>query len=156
MAVTIDYSKLKVIPDPDTYEWWAGAKEGKLLIRQCNNCGHKWFPPLPACARCTSMDLGWFETPGRGVIHSYIVVEQAILGAFVDAVPYAVVLVELDGTKEPDGSLTRICGVLVDDAEKAAIGLPVSVEFDATTDEDIVVARWKISGQTTNAWRFSE
>ena len=83
MPGQIDYSKIQIIPDPDTVEWWAGTKQHKFLVRQCKSCGHKWFPPFPACAKCTSMDLTWFETSGKGVIHSYVVVTQPILAAFV-------------------------------------------------------------------------
>src|SRR5215470_6734876 len=77
MPGTIDYSKLRIIPDFDTREWWEGTKQHKYLVRQCKVCGHKWFPPtLPACSKCTSMDIGWFETKGRGVLYSYVVIEQ--------------------------------------------------------------------------------
>lgn len=156
MPPKIDYGKLRIIPDPDTYEWWAGTRERKYLVRQCNSCGHKWFPPFPACARCTSMDLGWFETSGTGVIHSYIVVEQPILGAFVDAIPYVVALIELDGCHEADGSLVRVGGVMLDDEEQVAVGLPVKVEYEETGDPDFVVPRWKISGSRENCWHFDE
>src|SRR5271155_4837553 len=88
MSKTIDYSKLRIIPDFDTREWWDGARAHKYLVRRCNRCGHKWFPPtFPACSKCTSMDLGWFETAGKGVIHSYVEVVQPIVGAFVGTVP---------------------------------------------------------------------
>jgi len=68
MSVTIDYSKLRIHPDPDTREWWEATRKRKYLVRQCNLCGHKWFPPnIPACSKCTSMDIGWFETAGKGI-----------------------------------------------------------------------------------------
>ena len=84
MPVTIDYSKLRILSDPDTREWWDATRQHKYLVRQCDRCGHKWFPPnLPACSKCMSMDIGWFETAGTGVIHSYVVVTQPIVGAFI-------------------------------------------------------------------------
>ena len=76
MPGSIDYSKITITPDFDTAEWWMGTKDHKYLVRQCKDCGHKWFPPFPACSKCNSMDLGWFETAGTGVLHSYIVVTQ--------------------------------------------------------------------------------
>ena len=84
MPPQIDYSKIQIVPDPDTVEWWEGTKRHKFLVRQCKACGHKWFPPIfPACAKCASMDVGWFETAGKGTIYSYVVVVQPIVGAFI-------------------------------------------------------------------------
>ncbi len=51
MPGPIDYSKINIIPDQDTMEWWEGTRRHKLLVRQCKNCGHKWFPPFPACSK---------------------------------------------------------------------------------------------------------
>jgi uncharacterized OB-fold protein len=71
MPGPIDYSKLRILPDFDTVEWWAGTRQRKYLVRQCKACGHKWFPPIfPACAKCASMDVAWFETGGKGTIYS--------------------------------------------------------------------------------------
>ncbi len=156
MPGTIDYSKINIIPDQDTAEWWEGTKQHKLLVRQCKSCGHKWFPPFPACAKCTSMDLTWFETKGKGVLHSYVVVTQPILAAFVPAVPYVVGLVELDDCHEADGTLTRVAGVMMDDEAGVAIGLPVEVVFEPTADPNFVMPRWKIRGTAQNTWKFNE
>jgi uncharacterized OB-fold protein len=157
MGATIDYSKLRILPDFDTREWWEGAKQHKYLVRQCKACGHKWFPPtLPACARCTSMDLGWFETRGTGVLYSYVVVVQPIVGAFLETVPYVVGIIELDDCKESDGSVTRVAGVLIDDESKVAIGLPCEVVYEPTTDPNIVMPRWRIKGDAANTWKFNE
>ncbi|MEA2679226.1 MAG: hypothetical protein QOK03_948 [Candidatus Binataceae bacterium] len=101
MPGPIDYSKLRILPDFDTAEWWAGTRQHKYLVRQCKACGHKWFPPIfPACAKCASMEITWFETAGKGRIYSYVVVVQPIVGAFIGAVPYVVAIVELDDCKE--------------------------------------------------------
>jgi len=157
MSVTIDYSKLRIHPDPDTREWWEATRQRKYLVRQCNQCGHKWFPPnIPACSKCTSMDIGWFETAGKGVIHSYVVVVQPIVGAFVGAVPYVVAVIELDDCKEEDGTVTRVAGVMINDEAEVAIGLPCSVLFEETNDPRIVMPRWHVSGTAEKTWRFEE
>ena len=85
------------------------------------------------------MDLGWLQTAGTEVLHSYVVG-----------------LVELDGCHEADGSLVRVNDVMLDDGEDVAIGLPVKVEFEETNEPNIVVPRWKISGTAENTWKFSE
>jgi len=90
------------------------------------------------------------------VIHSYVVVTQPILAAFVPAVPYVVGLIELDDCHEADGSLTRVAGVMMDDEDKMAIGLPAEVVFEPTADPNFVMPRWKISGTAQNTWKFNE
>jgi len=157
MAVMIDYSKLRILPDPDTREWWEAARQHKYLVRQCNRCGHKWFPPnSPACDKCTTMDIGWFETAGKGVIHSYVVVVQPIVGAFVSSVPYVVAIIELDDCREADGTVTRVAGVLTNAEAEVAIGLPCTVLFEETNDPKIVMPRWRISDGADDTWKFSE
>jgi uncharacterized OB-fold protein len=156
MPATIDYSKLRIVPDADTREWWDAARQHRYLVRRCNRCGHKWFPPsIPACSRCMSMDIGWFETAGKGVIHSYVVVVQPIVGAFVGAVPYVVAVIELDDCKDTDGTVTRVAGVMINDESEVAIGLPCAVLFEETTDPKIVMPRWHISGAAENIWKFT-
>ena len=66
------------------------------------------------------MDLGWFQTISTGVIHSYVLVEQPIVGAFIGSVPYVVAIIELDDCKQEDGTVTRVAGVLTDDHSKAS------------------------------------
>jgi uncharacterized OB-fold protein len=157
MPGPIDYTKLRILPDYDTVEWWAGAKQRKYLVRRCNACGHKWFPPIfPACARCTSMDIGWFETAGKGVLHSYVVVVQPIVGAFIGTVPYIVAIIELDDCREADGSVTRVGGVMLNDEAEVAIGLPCEVVYEETNDSKIVMPRWRVSGTAANTWKFAE
>jgi uncharacterized OB-fold protein len=90
------------------------------------------------------------------VIHSYVVVEQPIVGAFVATVPYVVAIIELDDCKESDGTVTRVAGVLTDDEREAAIGLPCEVLYEQTNDPKIVMPRWRISGSAAKVWRFDE
>lgn len=157
MPGPIDYSKLRIVPDFDTAEWWAATKEHKYLVRRCPDCGHKWFPPIfPACARCGSLSPGWFETAGKGVIHSYVVVVQPIVGAFVGTAPYVVAVIELDDCRETDGSVTRVAGVMLNDEPEIAIGLPCEVVYEETADPRIVMPRWRVCGSAPNAWRFAE
>ena len=156
MSGIIDYSKITIVPDFDTAEWWVGTKQHKYLVRQCKTCGHKWFPPFPACSKCTSMDLTWFEISGKGVLHSYVVVTQPILSAFIEAVPYVVGLIELEDCHEADGSLVRVAGTLLNAEQDTAIGLPVEVVFQETKDPNIVIPHWQINGKGEKTWKFNE
>jgi uncharacterized OB-fold protein len=102
------------------------------------------------------MELGWFESKGTGILHSYVVVTQPIVGAFIGTVPYVVAIVELDDCKEADGTVTRVAGVLTNDESEVAIGLPCTVLYEETNDPKIVMPRWRISGGAQNTWKFNE
>src|SRR5260370_35307369 len=93
------------------------------------------------------MDIGWFDTKGKGVLYSYVVIEQPILGAFVGAVPYVVGVIELDDCKEADGTVTRVAGVLTNDEADAVIGLPHVVQYENRNDPNIVLPRCRMAGR---------
>ncbi len=154
MPGPIDYSKITIYPNVDTVEWWAGTKEGKLLVRECKGCGYKYFPPYPMCARCNSVDLTWCQSTGKGTIYSYCVIVQPTLAMFSKTVPFVIGLVELDDCRSPDGSLVRIPFAMTDDEDAIAIGLPAEVVFELTNDPKIVMPRWKLSGSADNTWKF--
>ncbi|MFQ5872356.1 MAG: Zn-ribbon domain-containing OB-fold protein [Dehalococcoidia bacterium] len=154
MPGPIDYSLLKVQPDPDTAEWWDATKERRFLVRQCNRCRYRYFPPYPACPHCNSMDLGWHESEGKGLIYSYTVVVHPILAPFVDAVPYVVAVIELPDCANSDGSVTRVVGVLMDDEDKVAIGQPVEVVFEESPEAGYVMPRWRVQGTAQDTWKF--
>jgi len=123
--------------DGEWTDYFAHARAHRLVMRQCSACGLMRYPPSHACPWC--MDLGWTwrEVSGRGTIYSYEVVAHAIQPGFKDAVPYVVVLVELDeqrGRPTSDEAL-RVIGNLVtpdgslEDAARVAIGGRVRVTF---------------------------
>ncbi len=154
MPGPIDYTKIRIVADPDTKEWWEATKQHRYLVRQCKDCEHKWFPPFPACSKCGSMNLTWMEIKGEGIIHSYVVIEQPILAAFVKAVPYLVAVIELPETREKDGSVTRVAGVLLDNEKDVAIGFRVRPEYEASNDPNMVIPRWKVTAKVPGAKRF--
>ena len=154
MPGPIHWDKVKFAADYDSKGWWEACKRHEYAVNQCNQCGNKWFPPLPACNRCQSMDVGWFTTQGKGFIYSYIVVVQPIFAHFVDAVPYIVAIIEIPDANNPGHYATRVAAVLRDDEDKVAIGLPVEVDWEETPDPDIVIPFWKISGTAEDTWKF--
>lgn len=154
MPGPIDYSKLDIHPDYDTRAWWEGTKNRKYLVRACSDCGHKWFPPGPMCPKCRSVNLGWHEAAGRGVIHSYTVIPKGGTPAFAETGPYVVALIEFDDCRGPDGEVVRVGGVMIDDEEAVAIGLPVTVEYEAGPNPEFVFPRWKVSGTSPDSWKF--
>lgn len=128
-----------IVPDNDT-EWkgyFEAAQQHRLVMKKCRDCGLLRYPPGAACPWCTSLQWTWQDVSGKGTIHSYEIVMQAIQAGFRDWAPYPVVLIELDeqrGQPTPEEGL-RLIANLVTDAfepekeENVAIGKRVDVVF---------------------------
>jgi uncharacterized protein len=128
-----------IIPDNDT-EWkgyFEAAREHRLAMKKCRHCGLLRYPPGAACPWCTALEWTWQDVSGKGTIHSYEIVEQAIQAGFRDWAPYPVVLVELDeqrGQPTAEEGLRLISNLVTDDftaekEENVAIGKRVEVTF---------------------------
>jgi len=77
------------------------------------------------------MNREWAKVSGRGKVYSWFVVHYATHPDFVDEVPYAVVLVELD-----EQANVRIPSNMVDcKIEDIRAGMPVEVVFEDVTGE---------------------
>src|ERR671919_1008823 len=128
-----------IIPDNDT-EWkgyFEAAREHRLALKRCGSCRLLRYPPGAACPWCTSLVWSWQEVSGKGTIHSYEIVMQAIQAGFRDWAPYPVVLVELDeqrGQPSADEGLRLISNLVTEDLmpekeENVAIGKRVEITF---------------------------
>ena len=81
---------------PETEEYWAAAKDGKLLVKKCTACGKTHHYPRTLCPFCFSDKTEWVEASGRGTIYSYSVMRRA-------PVPYAMAYVTLaEGPRDKD------------------------------------------------------
>lgn len=52
---------------------WAGARQGRLPIRACGECGTLCHPPLPMCPECQSLAWEPREACGRATLESWLV-----------------------------------------------------------------------------------
>ncbi len=111
----------------DNRFFFEGAKEHKLLIQRCTNCGTLRHPPRPACGTCRSFDWDTVTASGRGTVYSYVVNHYPQVPAF--DYPLVVALIELEeGTR----LVANVAGIT---PEEIAIGLPVVAEFEAFDDD---------------------
>jgi uncharacterized protein len=111
-----------------TAPYWEAAREGRLVVQQCQSCRQVWHPPLPSCPHCHSASLGWHETTGAGTVYTYTVVRHATHFAFADKIPYVLALVEL---AEGPRLVTAITGCAPDEVR---VGLPVRAVFREVAD----------------------
>jgi len=123
-------SNAQVLPDLNdvvTRPYWDAAKQGKLVMQRCSECGHLRWTPQEECPECLTLGGEWTELSGRGTIWSFVVYRRALNADFPD-VPYTVVQVELE-----EGPV--MAARLLNEPEKARIDAPVHVVFTKVTDD---------------------
>ena len=121
----------KPVPEPDrvTGPFWEGAKQNKLLIQHCPDCGAHQFYPQANCRKCLSDHLDWVESKGTGSVYSYTIVHRPPGSAFEPDVPYTVALVDLS---EGCRMLSNVVDVNPQDVR---VGMSVEVVFEEITPE---------------------
>ncbi|GAA1637944.1 Zn-ribbon domain-containing OB-fold protein [Georgenia ruanii] len=113
-----------VIDDPDTRGFFAAARDHRLVVQTCRDCGQQQQPPRPRCRTCRGGDLGWADVPGVGTVHTWTVVEHQINPHF--PTPYTAVLVDVE--PRPGEPPVRFLGHL-GGRPPLAVGDPVRVTF---------------------------
>lgn len=115
--------------DPESQSYWTAAREGRLLIKRCTDCGKAHHYPRELCPHCHSDRVTWEQASGKGTVYTYTVARRPAGPAFKADTPYVVALVEL---AEGPRMMTNLVSV---DPAQVKIGLPVTVQFEAITDE---------------------
>ena len=121
----------KPLPEitPAMAPFWDAARRHELVVQRCRGCGAHRFPARDICSRCLGREADWVPVSGRGSVFSFAIMHQVYHPGFADAVPYAVVVVELE---EGARLISNVVGCPVGEV---AIGLPVEVVFEDVTGE---------------------
>ena len=125
------YTKPIPAPDEESEPFFRGARENKLLLMRCDDCGRHRMPSRDRCDQCWSTRTSWVEASGRGTVYTFGIMHQVYHPGFKDAVPYNVTVVEL-----AEGP--RMLSNLIDvepDPKKIKCDMPVEVVFQKLTDE---------------------
>jgi uncharacterized OB-fold protein/acyl dehydratase len=105
----------------DNAFWFEGARQHRLLIQRCKECGTLRHPPRPMCSECRSYEWDVVDASGRGTVYSFVVNHYPQVPAF--DYPLAVGLIELEeGTR----LVANVIGVEPGDI---SVGMPVEVEW---------------------------
>jgi hypothetical protein len=59
----------RVLPESQAY--WSAADEGRLLLKQCEDCGQVHHYPRDICPHCLSARTRWVQASGFGRIYSH-------------------------------------------------------------------------------------
>lgn len=129
--ITAEEAAKKPLPSPDgdTREFWAGMREGRLLLQRCRSCGCVHYYQQQLCRHCGAEDLVHEPASGRGTVYSFSVVYRAPGPAFKEDVPYAVLLVEL---AEGPRMISTYTGGPVEDV---SFGMDVELVFEKVSAE---------------------
>ncbi len=132
-------SYTKPLPRIDTLNkpFWQAAREEKLVIQACDDCGNVRFPPSPVCPKCLSAAQSWKPASGKGTLESWVDFHRAYWGGFNDALPYRVCLVRLE-----EGPL--LVSNLVGASDASKLGAAVRVVFEKATD-DITLPKFALA-----------
>jgi uncharacterized OB-fold protein len=96
--------------------FWDAASRGELVIQRCTACeGLVWYPRA-LCPRCGGTELSWEPVPADGTVYAVSVHHRPASPELAGAVPYAVVLVDLDAGVR---MMARADGVV---AEEVTVG----------------------------------
>ncbi|CAJ95204.1 DNA-binding protein [Cupriavidus necator] len=104
------------IEHPDNAEFWAAAREGRLLVKHCDSCGKPHWYPRPLCPFCMG-STHWKEASGRGTIYSFSVTRRA------GPTPYCIAYVKLDE------GVTVMSHIVDCDLDTVRIGQKVVLRF---------------------------
>ncbi|TPG32469.1 hypothetical protein EAH80_19560 [Mycobacterium hodleri] len=131
---------LPVTDDEETRGFWEAAAEGRLVVRNCNNCSAVLHLPKSYCHHCGSWDTGWRDVRPEGSVYTWTVLQHSIHPAF--PAPCTVVLIALD-----EDPAVRFVGYL-DGAPTVYEGMPMRVRFDSV-EPGIVLPQWEPVGATS-------
>lgn len=97
--------------------YWAAAREGRLLLRKCHDCGRTHYYPRALCPFCLSDNGEWVEASGDGTVYAWSVERRA-------NPPYAIAFVTL---AEGPTLMTNLVDCAFD---SIAIGQRVTLAFE--------------------------
>ncbi|MDP2013903.1 MAG: OB-fold domain-containing protein [Actinomycetota bacterium] len=126
--------------DTFTKPFWDAAREHRLVVPQCDDCGTFHLPPSPFCHECDGEALSYTEVPGTGEVYSFTIVRHPVVPALASVVPYVIAVVDLDGAPG-----ARLVGNVIDCVPEAVhIGSKVTVVYD-DIDDDVTIPRFVLN-----------
>lgn len=155
--------------DKENVTYFRYCSDHAFHLQKCDDCNLLRYPPTTGCPWCASPKATWTAVEGKGEVHSYEEVHQAIQPAFKGRTPYMVLLVDLDTQKgHPSehealrviGNLTTPDGALAPPELVCTVGIGTRVRmvFSDVTD-GIALPQWTIdqnAAQPAKPWRYPQ
>lgn len=116
-------------PEGDTVEFWEAARDGRLLIKRCEDCGAFSYYPRPFCPECWSEQVVWHQASGDATLYTWSVIYNNDQPPFKERVPYVAAVVDL---AEGPRMMTNVVDTPF---EELAVGMPLRVTFMPISDD---------------------
>jgi len=118
-------SKERVLPapgiNPENEAFFAAAREGRFVLRWCDDCGRTHWYPRAVCPHCFGTRTSWRDASGRGTVYSFSTMLR------VEA-PYTLAYVTLE---EGPTMMSNLVGAAPD---AWRIGMAVKLRFQSADD----------------------
>lgn len=90
-------STLRTVPDRNgpNAPHWLGAREGKVVVQVCGDCGKPRYPSTHLCPVCSSSKASWEAIRPQGHVRSWCRFHRAYFPEFKVDLPYTVFLVRM-------------------------------------------------------------
>lgn len=91
-----------------TKPFWDAAREDRLIVQKCGNCGEVMFLPRSWCVECGARALAWEEVDPTGSIYSITVSRMVMMNypGWKSALPVGLGIIELDAGPRMYGVVT--------------------------------------------------
>ncbi|ROM33941.1 hypothetical protein BK648_24590 [Pseudomonas poae] len=100
--------------DAWTEPYWNAAREHRLVMPRCTDCGKAREIGAPFCHHCQSQGIEWVQASGKAKIYSYTVVRFALIEAMKECVPYVPAVIQLDDFQD-NKLISNVVGVALSD-----------------------------------------
>ena len=127
-------------PCPKPTRWskpfWDAARNHKLVLKYCKDCGNIDHPPHVYCTNCQSDNMEWREASGKGVLYGFGINERGVPFPFMADLPYVNAFIDLDE------GVRMISNIVECDPKDLKNGMRVEVVFEDVTPE-ISLPKWR-------------
>lgn len=130
MSESISGTPLPEITD-QTRPFWEAAREGRLVMQTCPECGTVSFPPKPWCIECGSRNIYWADVGPGATIYSFTISRSVAMNwpDWQAQLPVVLALVDVDNG-------ARMYAQIIDcPPEDMAIGMRLEAVFVEIGDE---------------------
>jgi uncharacterized OB-fold protein len=125
------------VPDAASAPYFDGAKQGKLMMQRCKDCGAWHHPVRTYCDDCLSPNLAWQQASGKGEVYNFALMHYVYHPAFASEVPYNLTVVKL-----AEGPVVETNLIECKNSE-IKIGLPVEAVFVKLSPE-VTVPKFRL------------